>query len=175
MIDRDATRLISESPERSKVKTKEEVFRNSQQGFAVGFALPHDDGDLQCVRVIELEVSDRREAAGTLATRLIAALGTIPARGLVQRGAQLSRLFDEYSKNDILLGIVFTSAHLLTPRALYGLRFMTEFSNVSFRKYSPAIVLLGHPDKILRTASRYPGVALRSASMPTPRPRLISW
>jgi hypothetical protein len=100
------------------VISKEEVFRNSQQGFAVGFALPHEDGDLRNIHAIELDVSNRKDGAGRFATRLLSALGIKPARSLLQRGAQLSRLFDEYSKNDILLGIVLTSAHHLTPKAL---------------------------------------------------------
>lgn len=151
--------------------TKEELFLNSQRGVAAGFALPAEDGDLQNIRMVELDVSSRSEDAGPLATRLIAALGTKPAWRLYKRGEQLCRLFDEHSKNEVVLAIVITSAHLLRPKAIYELRSMTEFSNVGFRKYSPAIILLGHVDKIQRAVARYPGVLMRSIAMPASRPQ----
>lgn len=155
--------------------TKEELFFSSQNGVAVGFALPHEDGDLRRVRVIELEALTRQYDSVKVTTNVIGALGCRPASRLVQRGEQLARLFDDYSQNDTLIVIVITSAHLLTPKTIYELRVVTEFSNVGFRKYSPAIVLLGHVDQLERLISRYPGVAMRSLSMPVPKPRLVEY
>lgn len=153
--------------------TKEDFFFNSQKGVAVGFALPHEDGDLRHMRVIELQALNRRYDAAKVATHVIAALGYQPAPRRLQRGEQLARLFDDYSQNDRLIVIVIKSAHLLTPRTINNLRVMTEYSNVGFRKYWPAIVLLGNVDQIERSISRYPGVLMRSLSMPVPKPRLV--
>ena len=137
--------------------TKEEFFFNSQNGIAVGFALPHEDGDLGRMHVIQLEVLSRKDDAGKLATNVITALGHEPAQRLVQRGEQLASLFDDYSKEDRLIVIVITSAHLLTPKTIYDLRVITEYSKIGFRKYSPALILLGHVDKLERAVACYPG------------------
>lgn len=153
--------------------TKEDFFFNSQKGVAVGFALPHEDGDLRHMRVIELEALNRRHDASKVATEVIACLGYKPAPRHYQRGEQLARLFDDYSQNDTLIVIVIRSAHLLAPRTIYDLRVMTELTNLGFRKYWPAIILLGHVDQIERSVSRYPGVLMRSLTMPVPKPRLV--
>jgi hypothetical protein len=158
-----------------EIMTKEEFFFNSQNGVTVGFALPHEDGDLGRMHVIQLQALSRRDDAGKLATNVITALGHKPAQRLVQRGEQLACLFDDYSQKDKLIVIVITSAHLLTPRTIYNLRVITEYSKVGFRKYSPAIILLGHVDTLERAIARYPGVAMRSLSMPVPKPRLVKW
>lgn len=153
--------------------TKEDFFFNSQKGVAVGFALPCEDGDLRHMRVIELEALNDRYDAAKVSTDVIACLGCKPARQHYQRGEQLARLFDDYSQNGMLIVIVIRSAHLLAPRTIYRLRAMTELSNLGFRKYWPAIILLGHVDQIERAVSRYPGVLLRSLTMPVPKPRLL--
>ena len=153
--------------------TKEDFFFNSQKGVAVGFALPHEDGDLRHMRVVELEALNRRYDASKVATDVIAYLGCKPLPRHLQRGEQLARLFDDYSQNDTLIVIVIRSAHLLAPRTINDLRVMTELSNFGFRKYWPAIILLGYVDQIERSVSRYPGVLMRSLSMPVPKLRLI--
>lgn len=153
--------------------TKEDFFFNSQKGVAVGFALPHEDGDLRHMRVIDLEAVNSRYDATKVGTDVIAHLGYKPAPRHYQRGEQLARLFDEYSQNGTLIVIVIRSAHLLAPRTIDHLRAMTELSNLGFRKYWPAIILLGHVDQIERSVRRYPGVLMRSLSMPVPKPRLV--
>jgi hypothetical protein len=155
--------------------TKEEVFRSAEGGFAVGFALPPEDGNLEQIHVVELEVLSRKDDAGKLGTQLVAALGTKPARPLLERGEQLKSLFDNYSEKDMLLAIVVKSAHLLTPNSIYDLRVMTEYSHVPYRAHSPAIVLLGHVNEIEESIDRFPGVAMRSVGMPVPKPRLVTW
>ena len=155
--------------------TKEEVFRSCEGGFAVGFALPYEDGNLEKIHVVELDVSSRKDDAGKLGTQLIAALGTKPARPLLERGEQLKSLFDSYSEKDMLLAIVIKSAELLTPNAIYDLRVMTEYSHVPYRAHSPAIVLRGHVNEIENAITQFPGVAMRSSSLPIPKPRLVTW
>lgn len=155
--------------------TKEEIFRDSKGGFAVGFVLPHDDGNLEKIHVVELEISRENDDAGKLGTQLIAALGEKPARPLLERGEQLKSLFDEYSERDVVLALVIKSSHLLSAKTIYDLRLMTEFSHLSFRQHSPATVLLGHTDEIKRLVDQFPGVAMRSSNIPVQRPRLVTW
>lgn len=154
--------------------TQEDVFRSAEGGFAFGFALPHEEGNLENFKVVSLEAR-KNDDASKLCSRIIEALGHKPERALLRRGEQLTRLFDSYIECDFTIAIVITAAHVLAPRTLYDLKIMQEFSSVPFPKSRLGIVLLGNPDKLEGLVEKHAGIYMRASGLPAPELRLVTW
>lgn len=154
--------------------TQEDIFRSAEGGFEFGFALPHEEGNLENFKVVNLEAKENDDAS-KLCNRIIEALGHKPERELLRRGKQLTQLFDYYIECDFTIVIVITAAHLLKPRTLYDLKIMQEFSSVPFPKSRPGIVLLGNPDSLEVLVEEHAGTYMRASGLPAPELRLVKW
>lgn len=154
--------------------TQEDVFRSAEGGFVFGFALPHEEGNLENFRVVNLEAKESDDAS-KLCGRVIEALGQKPERVLWRRGRQLTQLFDSYIERDFIVVIVIAAAHLLNPRTLYDLKIMQEFSSEPYPKSRPAIILLGNPDELKVLIEKHAGIYMRASNLPAPELRLVRW
>ena len=154
--------------------TQEDIFRSAEGGFAFGFALPHEEGNLENFKVVSIEAKENDDAS-KLCSRIIEEFGHKPERALLRRGEQLTRLFDSYIERDFTLVIVVRAAHLLKPRTLYDLKIMQEFSSVPYPKSRPGIVLLGNPDKLEALVEKHEGIYRRASGLPAPGLRLVKW
>jgi hypothetical protein len=157
-----------------RTATQEQVFRSAVGGFAIAFALPHDEGNLDTFKVVQLQ-AEKGDDSTKLGNRIIQALGEKPQRFLLDRGAQIGRLFDSYVDRDLNVVIVIRDAHLLNSKTLYELKIMREFSRQAFPKSSPGFVLLGNPDQIWARVAEYPGIVMRSSPVSAPELRLVTW
>jgi hypothetical protein len=154
--------------------TQEDVFRSAEGGFVFGFALPHEEGNLENFRVVNLEAKENDDAS-KLCGRIIEALGHKPERVLWRRGKQLTQLFDSYIERDFIFVIVIAASHLMNPRTLYDLKVMQEFSSEPYPKSRPGIVLLGNPDRLGVLVKKHEGVYMRASSLPVHGLRLVKW
>ena len=68
--------------------TQEDIFRSAEGGFAFGFALSHEEGNLEILKVVNLEATEN-DVASKLYSRIIEALGHKPERELWRRGSSL--------------------------------------------------------------------------------------
>jgi hypothetical protein len=59
--------------------TQEDIFRSAEGGFAFGFALPREEGNLENFKVVNLEAKENDDAS-KLCGRIIEALGQQPER-----------------------------------------------------------------------------------------------
>lgn len=154
--------------------TREDIFRSAAGRFAFGFALPHEEGNLENFKVVNLEAKENDDAS-KLCNRIIEALGHQPERELWRRGRQLTQLFDYYIERDFTVVIVIMAAHLLKPRTLYDLKIMQEFSSVPYPKSRPGIVLLGNPDRLRVLVEKHAGIYMRASGLPAPELHLVKW
>ena len=59
--------------------TLEDIFRSAEGGFAFGFALPHEEGNLEYFKVVSIEAKENDDAS-KLCSRIIESLGHQPER-----------------------------------------------------------------------------------------------
>jgi hypothetical protein len=152
--------------------TQEDVF--SEGGFAYGFALPHEQGNLARFKIIRFH-AEKRDDASRLCNKVIEGFGVKPVRFLLERGAQLKNLFDSYIERDFIIVIIIDSAHLLNSTTIYDLKVMREFSHEPYPKSQPCVILLGNPDQIEGLVHQHPGIRMRASNLPAPELRLITW
>jgi hypothetical protein len=152
--------------------TQEEIF--AQGGFAYGFALPHEKGNLDRFKVVSFH-AEKTDDASKLCNKIIEGLGDKPVRLLLERAKQLKKLFDWYIERDFIIVIVINSAHLLNSQTIYDLKIMREFSLEPYRKSDPHVILLGNPDQIAALVDLHPGIRMRSSNLPARELRLIKW
>lgn len=157
-----------------RTATQEQVFHAAAAGFAITFSLPHDKGNLDPFKVVHVQ-AEKGDDSTKLANKIIYALGEKPRRFLLDRGAQIKSLFDSYANRDLTIAIVLRNAHLLNSKTIYELKIMREFSHQGFTKTSPGIVLVGNPDQIWSRIQEYPGLVMRSLSLPPAELRLVTW
>lgn len=154
--------------------TKEEIFRSVRGAFAIGFALPHEDGNLADFEIVHLE-AQKNDDVSKLASRIIEAFGCSPEREHSRRARQLSQLISSYVERGLDFVVVISSAHLLNPRTISNLKNIQEFSSLMFLNSHPGFVLLGYPEKLEKSVEKNLGVAMRTPPLPAPQLRLVKW
>jgi hypothetical protein len=83
--------------------TQEDILRSAEGRFAFGFVLPHEEGNLENFKVVNLEAKENDDDS-KLCNRIIEALGHQPERELWRRGGSLpSSLMIIYSVTSPLL------------------------------------------------------------------------
>lgn len=146
--------------------TQEDIFRESETGFTVGYKLPDEEGNLEGFKLIRIEAR-KGETPEKVVNRLIEAFGQSPVRDLLRRAEQLSALIGGYIDRGVRLIFIIDSAHLLTRRTIHSLKMIGESGTRPFPPVRPGFVLLGHPEKIQATMNEDPSVGQRSARLPT--------
>jgi hypothetical protein len=157
-----------------RTATQEQVFRAAGGGFAIAFALPDGEGNLDSFKVVRLQ-AEKGDDSTKLGNKIIHALGQKPQRLLLDRGAQIAGLFDSYADRDLNIVIVIRNAHWLNSKTIYELKIMREYSHQVYPKSSPSFVLLGNPDQIWALVAEHPGIVMRSSTVSAPELRLLTW
>jgi Cdc6-like AAA superfamily ATPase len=146
--------------------TQEDIFRESESGFTVGYKLPDVEGNLEGFKLIRIEAR-KGDTPAKVVNRLIEAFGYSPVRDLLRRAEQLSALVGSYIDRGIRLIFIIDSADLLTRRTIYSLKMIGESGTQPFPPVRPGFILLGRPEKIQATVNEDPSVGQRSARLPT--------
>jgi hypothetical protein len=155
--------------------TQEDMFWDSEGGFVFGFGLPPEKGNLRPFKVVRIEAKQHDDQARLL-TKIIRGLREEPLRILRHRPKQLGRIFDSFIERRRRIIIIISSAHLLTPDAIYSLKIIGRYSSSrTFRKSQPGFVLLGNPAELEALIKEEPGVWARSITLPSPQLRLVKW